>query len=110
MLEASAIIAGKHSRAAITAEFSDGLPDAPPIDLSTIAPGDLDNHLGRRVQPTPAIAKYIEGANAADLTPETLDHMVDAMNAAYGLKPPYGIFASLSDDHVNFCLDNNFTD
>jgi len=95
LMEASAIIAGKHSRAAIDAEFSDGQAASPPIDLSTIAPADLPKYLFRKVLPTPAIAKFLDGVSAADpLTRETVNQMEVSLETTYGIiNLPFSIIA-----------------
>jgi hypothetical protein len=86
-LEIACHRAGKHSPAAIEAEFHDGPPD-PPIDLS-LAPGEMEDYLGCEILPTPAIAKYLAGVSPADpLTEDIVDRMVEAMETAYGIKPP----------------------
>ena len=89
-LHAVAIISGKHSTTALEAEFGSDPPDDA-IDLATVAPGDIEDHLWSKVLPTPAIAKYL--ASGDPLTDDAINRMEESMETAYGIAMPLFILA-----------------
>jgi hypothetical protein len=89
MLEIAAMIAAKHSAAAIAAEFGEGPYDDSPVDLSTIDPADWDDHEASRIVPPPAVALYL--ASGGPFTQDEVDNMEIAIETAYGIKKPWFI-------------------
>jgi hypothetical protein len=88
MLQIGAVLDGKHSPAAIAAEFGEPSDDTP-VDLSTIDPADWDDHEGAVIVPPPDVARYLAGGGP--FTQDEVDNMEIAIETAYGIKDPWFI-------------------
>ena len=100
MLEIGAMFAGKHSPAALAAEFSEPCDDTP-VDLSTIDPADWDDYLAWPIVPPPGVALYLAGG---PFTQDEVDNMEIAIESAYGIKKPWFISSDGIEQPVVFRL------